>query len=383
MKKVSKIAILGGGVGGLVCASELNHRAGSKAEITVFDASLYHIYQPAFLHLAFGERKLDAIRRPLDKLNKQGINFMSGEISRVDPENMVINAEHGDFEFDYMVVSLGAQQDPGAIKGFEDNALNLYSAEGAAQINEALADFESGKIVIVVTSMPYKCPAAPYEMAFLTSHYLKKKMKRDNIEITIVTPEPQPMPVAGSKIGERLVSMLEAQGIEYLPKQEVKSIGEKQVETAKNKIKADLVIGVPPHRCPEVLVDGGLTGKSGWIEVDRNTLETKHKNVYAIGDNTHIALANGKALPKAGVFAKSQGQVVGINIAHELTHKPGLKKKFKGNGSCFVEIGGKKAAMGKGDFLHEPDPNIQLKRPSRFNYMMKMIYEKYWLRAWI
>ncbi len=383
MKKTSRIAILGGGVGGLVCASELNHRAGSKAEITVFDRSDYHTYQPAFLHLALGERKLDKIRRPLEKLKKQGINFLSGDIFRVDQENMIINAEHGDFEFDYMVISLGTQLDPGAIKGFEDNALNLYTADGAARIKEALAKFESGKIAIVVSSMPYKCPAAPYEMAFLINSYLKKKKRRKNVEISILTPEPQPMPVAGAAIGQSLVNMLEAQDIEYLPKQKITSIGEKQIVLEKKRVKADLIIGVPPHSCPEVIKDAGMTGKSGWLEVDRHTLKTRHENIYAIGDNTHIGLANGKALPKAGVFAKSQAQVVGVNLASELGRSSITKKKFKGDGGCFVETGGKKAAMGKGGFFHEPDPSVVLKRPSRINYMMKMLYEKYWMRAWI
>ncbi|KKM87464.1 hypothetical protein LCGC14_1268690, partial [marine sediment metagenome] len=295
MEKTSRIAILGGGIGGLVCASELNHRAGSKAEITVFDRSDYHTYQPAFLHLALGERKLDKIRRPLEKLKKQGINFLSGDIFRIDQENMVINAEHGDFEFDYMVISLGTQLDPGALNGFEDNALNLYTADGAARIKEALGSFESGKIVIAVSSMPYKCPAAPYEMAFLINAYLKKKKRRENVEISIITPEPQPMPVAGAEIGQNLVNMLEAHDIEYLPKQKITSIDEKQVALEKKRVKADLIIGIPPHSCPEVIKDAGMTGKSGWLEVDRHTLKTKHENIYAIGDNTHIGLANGKA----------------------------------------------------------------------------------------
>ena len=66
-----------------------------------------------------------------------------------------------------------------------------------------------------------------------------------------------------------------------------------------------------------------MTGKSGWIETDRNTLETNFSNVYAIGDITFIPLELGKPLPKAGVFAHYQAEVVANNIAEKI--KGGFK----------------------------------------------------------
>jgi len=382
MGEIPKIAILGGGVGGLVAASELNYRLGIKAEITLFDRSSHHIYQPAFLRLAFGERKLDSIRRPLDLLNRQGINYLKGEIFRVDPENLLINAEHGDFDFDYLIIALGAQLDPAAVEGFEDNALNLYSAEGAESISQALADFSGGKIAIVVSSMPYKCPAAPYEMAFLLDYHLRNKKIRQKTEIAIVTAEPAPMPVAGEKVGQAVMDMLSKQEIEYLPKAKVKSLGQ-YVSLGEKRFKADLIIGIPPHRCPDVATDAGLASKNGWIEVEGKGMTTKFDNVYAIGDCTVITLANGKALPKAGVFAKSQAQILAYNLAHQITKSSAAQKKFDGRGGCFLEVGHKKAAYAKGDFYHEPDPLVNLKPPSRLYYYFKTLYEKYWLKAWI
>ncbi len=382
MKTVPKVAILGGGVGGLVCASELNYRLGTKAEITVFDRSPYHVYQPAFLHLALGQRKIERIRRPLDSLKKQGINFLNGEIFRFDPENKVINAEHGDFEFDYFVFALGAQLLPQEIDGFNDHALNLYSSEGAIKISEALADFEEGKIVIAISSMPYKCPAAPYEMAFLIDAYLRQRKRRKKVQLAIVTPEPHPLPVAGPAVGEKVIKMLEAAEIEYVPNEKIKSIG-KQISLSKKRFKADLVIGIPFHSCPDVAVDGGLAKKGGWIEVTSDNLETKFDDIYAIGDSTAITLANGKSLPKAGVFANKQGEVVAYNLAHKITGSGATPRRFDGKGNCFLEVGNKKSAYAKGNFFHQPDPLINLKDPSRIYYNFKMMYEKYWMYAWI
>lgn len=382
MKTTPKIAILGGGIGGLVCASELNYRLGTKAEITLFDKSPDHVYQPAFLHLALGQRKPEKIRRPLERLKKQGVNFLNGEVFRADPKNLVVNAEHGDFEFDYLIFALGAGLNPRAIEGFEENALNLYSQDGAMQIYQALKNFEQGKIVIAISSMPFKCPAAPYEMAFLIDNYLRRNNKRSNAELTIVSPEPFPFPVAGKTVGQKVIKLLGMAGIEYLPNESIKSVG-KQISLAKKRFKADLIIGVPAHKCPDVAVDGGLAPKDGWISVDKNNLSTKFKNLYAIGDSTVIPLANGKALPKAGVFAKAQAEVVAFNLAHKVLGNQAQEKSFQGIGACFLEVANKKAAYAKGNFFHEPDPLIKMKDPSRIYYAFKMLYEKYWRYAWI
>jgi sulfide:quinone oxidoreductase len=76
------------------------------------------------------------------------------------------------------------------------------------------------------------------------------------------------------------------------------------------QIDFDLLAYVPPHRTPSVIRDSGLTSESGWMAVDRHTLQTRWPNVYAIGDVVSIPLALGKPLPNAGVFAHKEAEVV-------------------------------------------------------------------------
>ena len=54
------------------------------------------------------------------------------------------------------------------------------------------------------------------------------------------------------------------------------------------------------------------------MSVDRHTLQTRWPNVFAIGDVVSIPLALGKPLPKAGVFANREAEVVAENIAHAI-----------------------------------------------------------------
>jgi sulfide:quinone oxidoreductase len=128
--------------------------------------------------------------------------------------------------------------------------------------------------------------------------------------------------------------------------------------------------------------ESSLVGESGWVEVDRHTLQTKFTGVYALGDVTSIPLSTGKPLPKAGVFAHAQALVVAHNIVRAITGS-GREARFDGRGACFVEVGKGKAGYGAGNFYAEPRPAVQMHRPSRWWHTAKVLFEKYWFRRWL
>jgi len=114
------------------------------------------------------------------------------------------------------------------------------------------------------------------------------------------------------------------------------------------------------------------------MSVDRHTLQTRWPNVYAIGDIVSIPLTLGKPLPKAGVFAHREGEVVARSIAHAITG-PGTPTRFDGNGECFIETGDGRAGFGGGDFYAEPKPVVTLRMPSWRWPLAKVWFEKSWL----
>jgi sulfide:quinone oxidoreductase len=143
----------------------------------------------------------------------------------------------------------------------------------------------------------------------------------------------------------------------------------------------DLLAYVPPHRAPEVVRKSGLIGESGWIPVDRDRFTTRFPGVYAIGDVTGIMLKMGRPLPKAGVFAHGEAEVVASNIAAEIIGR-GKLRAFDGHGVCFVETGGGKAGYGSGNFYADPVPAVRLSGPNRALHFGKIAFEKYWLFGW-
>ncbi|MFZ3062153.1 MAG: NAD(P)/FAD-dependent oxidoreductase, partial [Actinomycetota bacterium] len=86
-------------------------------------------------------------------------------------------------------------------------------------------------------------------------------------------------------------------------------------------------------------------------------------------------------LPKAGVFAHYQADVVAHNIAAEIKGSRS-RKAFDGRGYCFVEMGYGKAGFDSGNFYTEPQPTVRLRKPGRLWHWGKILFEKWWLWRW-
>jgi sulfide:quinone oxidoreductase len=382
--KAATIVILGGGVGGIVAAHKLRGRLGRDHRIVVIDRAREHVFQSSLLWLMVGHRREDQIRRPLERLTRRGIEFVHDEVMEIDLERRLVRTRGGALDFDYLIVALGARTVPESIPGFDEMAHDLYSLEGSRGIERALDTFTGGKVGVLVTSIPFKCPAAPYEAAFLVESFLRAKGLRDRSEIHVYTPEHQPMPVAPASLGASIVEMLRVRGIQYHPLFTFKGMrpGTREIVAADGRAeKVDLLIAVPPHQVPEVVRSSGLLGVSGWISVDPGTLRTEHEGVFAIGDVTSVRLPSGKSLPKAGVFAHNEAEVVARQIADEIQGRED-RARFDGGGYCWIELGDGRAGFAGGNFFNDPEPRLRSARPGRLWHWGKVAFEKWWLRRW-
>ncbi|MCH8067981.1 MAG: NAD(P)/FAD-dependent oxidoreductase [Candidatus Marinimicrobia bacterium] len=378
------VLILGGGVGGLVTANNLRKSLGKEHRIIVIDQDRQHRFAPSFLWLMTGLRKPEKICRDLNSLSKKGIEFVEGKIAQFDAKSKTVEVNGRQFSGDYVVVSLGANLVPDSVPGLETTGHNFYTMEGAEGLRDALRNFKSGDLVVLITSIPYKCPAAPYEAAMLLEYDCRKRKIRDDVNISLYAAEPGPMGVAGKELSAAVRKMVEDKGIHFYPEHHLESVGTKEkMLHFSNGTEAhfDFLAYVPKHEVPEVVREAGLVGESGWVKVDRNSMETKFPGVFSIGDVTGIPLALGKPLPKAGVFAHYQAEVVAHNIAVDITGK-GKTKQFSGAGECFVEIGDGKAGFARGNFYAEPLPQVKMYRPGRYWHAGKVLFEKDWLRRW-
>jgi len=377
------VLVLGAGIGGTVAAQTLRHLLPRDDRVVLVEREERHLFQPSLLWLMVGERSAEAISRPLGHAVRAGLELVRGEVTAMDPAARTVRVGEQTLRGDAIVLALGAEYAPQAIPGLAEAGLCLYTLEGATAIRETLERFERGRLAVLTATPAYKCPAAPYEAALLIDDFLRKRGRREGITMDFYAAEPGPMMVAGATVSAGVRGMIEAQGIGYHPEHQVKSVDPRarRLEFANGaSADFDLLLYVPPHRAPGAVREAGLTNESGWVPVDRHTLATKHPGVYAIGDITVIPLKMGRPLPKAGVFAHGQAEVVAHNIAHEWTGKR-APRRFEGEGMCFIEAGGGRAGMGRGNFYAEPLPDVRLHQPGLLWHGAKVLYEKYWLYA--
>jgi len=377
-----KIVILGTGTGGLVVANRLRKALSTEHEIVTVDQNKNHLFNPSLLWVMVGWRDGQKIQKPLILLEKKGIRFLNAVVEKIDFENKVLETSLGNENFDYLVIAPGANTYPERLSGFTEAAHNLYDLSGVGNIRNSITHFDRGRLVLLIASMPFKCPAAPYEAALLLSKLLQKN--RSEVEIELITPEPLPMGVAGPEVGKMVVSMLQSQNISFTSQHQAMRINSEKKEIVFNDDKStsyDFLVGVPPHGVPEFLQNSPLVGDSGWVKVNPKTLETELDQIYALGDVTGIPLSVGKPLPKAGVFAHFQAEVVAQRITSQIE---GVipEKEFDGHGYCFIELGDGRAGYASGNFYNEPKPLVNIKKPSKIWHWGKVLFEKWWLWKW-
>lgn len=376
--------MLGGGVGGVVAANRLRQRLPREHRVVLVDREAQHVFQPSLLWLAVGDRTVERIQRPLDRLGRKGIDVVRGEISAIDPAARTIRLDGREIAGDALIVSLGADLAADSVPGLAAAGHNLYTVAGAASARQALAALRAGRVVVLTAAPAYKCPAAPYEAAMLIEATLRQRGVRHAVTMDLYAAEPGPMGVAGPQVSAAVRQVVESKGIGYHPEHQVTGVDPvaRRLSFANGATaEFDVLVYVPPHRAPAVVREAGLVDASGWIPVDRATFTTRFPDVFAIGDVTTVPLTMGKPLPKAGVFAHAQAEVVAANLVRAWTGR-GRSRRFDGHGQCFLEVGDGRAGLGAGNFYGEPTPQVTLHRPSRRWHWGKVLFEWRWLRQW-
>jgi sulfide:quinone oxidoreductase len=376
------VLILGGGTGGLVAASRLRRMLDRENRVVLVDRSPYYTYQPSLSWVMLDQRRLPRITRDLRDLRKKGVEVKTGEVVSLDLANKKVQLAKDELSYDYLVIALGAAYSDAEVPGL-NRAWTFYHPDGADGMREELPHFVTGRIVLAAAALPYKCPPSLYEGAFLLDAYFRKRKLRENIEIHVYTPESTPLTQYGPEAGVRVAELLRSRDIGFSGGARMKSVDhdKRQIEfEAGDPAHFEMLIAAPVHLLPPVLSASGLAGPDGWIAVDRETLATSAPDVYAIGDCNSVPIADGQTLPKSGVFAHGEAEVVARNLTAEIGGREPIWA-FGGQGACFMETGGGHGAYLSGNFFADP-PHVTMRGPGRMMHWAKVGAERIWLWRW-
>jgi sulfide:quinone oxidoreductase len=353
---VQRVVVLGGGVGGTLTANLVARKlkrliAAGDAKVTVVDETGQHAYQPGYMYIAMGNERPEKLHRPERSLLDANVDLVVDTVVRIDPATSLVElGSGGKIHFDQLVIATGSRILPETIKDFATEAYHFYTAEASARLRKALDAFTGGRIVIAIAGIPYKCPPAPLEVAFLVEAELRARGLREKTQLTFLSPINRAFTI--ESVSEMATPIFAEKGIDLQLLAGVDSIDAERkvvITDAMEEYPYDLLICVPPHKGAQVVIDSGLAPKSGWLPTDRTTLQVKHlvaantpdaeipryPNIYALGDATDLPLS------KAGSTAHFEAPVVAERVAAAVQGREpeGKDASYTGKVMCFFEVG--------------------------------------------
>ena len=391
---MQRVVVLGGGVGGTLAANliarKLKHQiAKGEACVTVVDLTGQHAYQPGYMYIAMGQERADGLVRGEKSLLDHNVNLVVDEVMRIDVAARAVELASGErLVYDQLVIATGSRIVPGEIEHFGDEAHHFYTAEASLRLRKALDAFRGGRIVIGIAGIPYKCPPAPLEVAFLIESELRERGLRDRTEITFLSPINRAFTI--ESVSDMATPIFEEKGIRLELLAGIAQIDPERkvaITDAFEEHPYDLLIVVPPHKGAQFLIDSGLAPRSGWLPTDRHTLQVKtvakpvpgqadddiprYPNIHALGDATDLPLS------KAGSTAHFEAPIVAERVAAAvLGREPhGKDATYTGKVMCFFEVGDGKGTLLQFDYENPPKPP----KPNQLWHIGKIVFNKtYW-----
>jgi sulfide:quinone oxidoreductase len=317
------LVILGHGTGGTIIAAKMRQKLSEQDwQITVIDRDWQHHYQPGWLFIPFGIYTAADCVKPKVKFVPPGVNFVLDEITEIDPAKKQVKTRRDTYAYDWLVVATGCRIMPDEVEGMAEgmgrDIHTFYSQEGAVALYDKLKYFREGRVVINIAELPFKCPVAPLEFAFMAHWFFSKNGVRKNIEIELVTPLSAAFtkPVAAGILGK----ICEEKNIKVTPNYQIA-----QVDADKKIIKSygdqevpyDLLVAIPPNFGAQIIIDSGMGDPMGYVDTDHHTLKAKNFDyVYVVGDATNVPTS------KAGAVAHYEADTIVDNLVREIDGQP-------------------------------------------------------------
>ncbi|MGN6129450.1 MAG: type III sulfide quinone reductase, selenoprotein subtype [Nocardioidaceae bacterium] len=387
---MKKLLVLGAGTAGTMIVNKLRRRLPPEDwQITVVDQDDRHHYQPGYLFVPFGTYTAEQVVRSRHAFLPDGVDFVVGEVDKVVAEAaQVVLTDGRELDYDYLVVATGTRPRPDQTEGmlgeeWRRSVFDFYSLEGAQALAEALRRFDRGRLVVHITDIPFKCPVAPLEFAFLAEAWFRRRGIRDRIEMVYVTPLDGAFtkPIASAHLGTMLEERKIALETDFMVER-VDNERKALVSYDEREVPFDLLVTVPLNMGADFVGRSGLGDDLNYVLVDKHTLLSKaYDNIFAVGDASDIPTS------KAGSVAHFAVEIFVDNFLEHVEGRP-MTGSFDGHANCFIETGDGKALLIDFNYDTEPLPGkfplpkvgpLDLLKESRANHLGKLAFRHiYW-----
>lgn len=359
--RAPRIVVAGGGFGGLYAATHLarSGMALSGAKVTLVDRKNYFTFTPLLAEVAAGTLLPDHVTYPYRVLGRRyGFDFVRDSVVGLDPERRLLRTRRSDFEYDYLILALGA-----APAFFGNDRLGRFSqpftaVDDAMAIRNRVIDAHERAIL---TGDPAECERL---LTFVVAGAGPAGVELASEIWTLMNDELPPYyrGVPRGRVllldgGDRILGgwddALAAEGLERLRARGI----EVRLETRVSDATGEEVTTVGPDgeearissrhliwtagTSPEPWIrELPLPTRKSAIEVEPTLQVRGMENVFAVGDVTILEdPRSGRPYPRVAPIAISQGVRAAANIENLHVGRP-LEEYHAHHAGKIVSLGG-------------------------------------------
>lgn len=305
-----RVLIAGGGVAALEAALALQDLAADRVSVELLAPELHFWYKPLSVVAPFelGE----VTRLELDELARNmGASFTLGALTGIDAwRHITHTSTNKQMSYEMLLVACGALPFP-AIPG----ALMFRGPVDIEVIQRLLEEVTRGDVQSVAFVIPcgavWSLPA--YELALLTATHLQGRGVKD-VELTLVTPEVEPLQLFGPSASEAVHALLEEHEVRLETGAYASKFADGELELIpEGRISANRVVALPRlHGAP---IDGLPQTLHGFIPVDSHGRVCGVADVFAAGDITSFTVKQGGvATQQADAAAEAIAAAAGASV---------------------------------------------------------------------
>ncbi len=300
-----RVVIIGGGFGGLKLAMKLDPK---YFQAVVLDKNNYHQFQPLLYQVAIAGLEVTSIVYPFRKnfQNKKNIQFRMCEVTRIIPEEYMIETTGGSLGYDYLVIAAGCDTNFFGNDALRESTMTLKSASEAiyarncilqsfeqASFSENLKDIEKLLTFVVVgggaTGVELAGALADMKLFVLSKDY--PELDLSNMQIHLIDASPRLLSAMSEHASAQASETLIKRGVIIHQDVAVSSYENDVIKaTDGSEISTKNVLwvaGIKANKIPGL--DPSIYGRGGRLIVNERCQINGFDNVFAIGDIAYMA----------------------------------------------------------------------------------------------
>jgi sulfide:quinone oxidoreductase len=293
--------------------------------VTLFERASAVEYLPGAIPVSLGRTTRERWRA---RLSVPEVEVVAGEVEEISGGG--VRLEGRTYEADAVVAAPGLVLDLRRVPD-APGVHAFWDLAGAEVASNAVRTVECGTVAVVVSSLPYRCPPAPFAMAMELASYYGDEGRP--VRVVLTTPEEVPLAAVGGGVPEFLTRSCAEADVELLPafEPDLDSLGDGRLRSAGGvEVEYGLALVVPPHARSALLA--GLAGEGPLVPVSPR-FESSEPGLFVVGDAAMVPL------PRAADAAVAEGRTAADAILERLG-LTGEQEPHLPEPECYVGHGG-------------------------------------------